>query len=90
MDEDMEQPICTEVTCHASTGGKIQLVKFELSADYGFSFSRKYQVPDGWDESQIAEFQRNKTQALRNEIERLAQSEYDSLVEQKRELNAGS
>lgn len=85
----MDEPKCIEVSSWVSTGGKVQLVKFELNADYSFGESRKYSIPEGWTEQQVSEFHYEKTIELRGQIEPLAQQELDDLIAQKQQLKNG-
>jgi hypothetical protein len=83
----MSEPKCIEVTASTSTGGRVQLVKFELSSDYHFSMTRRYSIPDDWTEDQVKEFNYEKTLELREQLEPIAQQEFDDLINQKKELN---
>lgn len=78
-----DKPVCTEVTVSCSVGGKVQIVKFEYSADFHYSMSRKYSVPEDWDAADIEEFQHNATADLRTQIEQVAQKELDELISQR-------
>lgn len=79
----MSEPRCIEASASVSVGGKIQVVKYEYTADYFFNFSRKYEIPEGWTEQDIADFQQNKAIELREQIEPLAQTEMDELIAQR-------
>lgn len=77
------EPICTEVTVSSSVGGKVQIVKFEYTADFHYSMSRKYSVPEGWTEQDVRDFQQDKTIELRENLEGIAQAEMDELIQQR-------
>jgi len=79
----MADPICTEVSVSASVGGKVQIVKFEYSADFHYSMSRKFTVPEDWDEKEIKNFQTDRTLALREDLENIAQAEMNELIKQR-------
>lgn len=79
----MTEPKCTEVTVSCSVGGKVQIVRFEYTADFHYSMSRKYAVPENWDETEVNVFQINKTADLRAELEQVAQAEMDDLISQR-------
>lgn len=79
------QPVCTEVSVSASVGGKVQIVKFEYTADFHYSMSRKFSIPEGWKDKEIKSFQQDKTLALREELEHIAQAEMDELIKQRDE-----
>lgn len=80
-----EQPFCTEVVCSSSVGGKVQIVKFEYSADYHFSVSRKYSVPAGWTEDDVQDFQNDKVIELRGQLEAIDEAEMAELMRQRDE-----
>lgn len=81
----MTKPLCTEVTVSASVGGKVQIVKYEYTADFHYSQSRKYSVPEEWSEQDVTDFQNTATIGLREELETLAQAEVDELIRQRDE-----
>lgn len=80
------EPVCTEVTCSSSVGGKVQIVKFEYSADFHYSMSRKYDVPKDWTERDIEDFQVEKEKELRGLVEVLADVEMQELMAQRDEV----
>lgn len=82
-----EQPVCTEVVCSSSVGGKVQIVKFEYTADYHFSITRKYSVPDGWTEDDVRDFQNDKVIELRGLLEPIDEAEMAELLRQRDESN---
>lgn len=79
----MSEPTCTGCVVSASVGGKVQIVKFEYSADFHYAMSRTYDVPDDWNEDQVREFQQDKTIELRANLEGIAQAEMDELITQR-------
>lgn len=81
-----DSPVCTEVTISASVGGKVQIVKYEYTADFHYSQSRKYSVPESWSEQDVTDFQNTATIGLREELETLAQAEVDELIRQRDEV----
>lgn len=81
-----DKPVLIEAGASVSTGGKVQLKKFELSADYHFHLSGKWAMPPGWTEAQAEEFRHEQVLRLRKELEPIAQSEIDDLLEQKANL----
>lgn len=87
VDPGAKQPVLIETGASVSTGGKLQLKKFELSADYHFHLSGKWSVPEEWTEEQAEEFRHEQALRLRRELEPLAQAEIDDLLEQKSNLN---
>jgi hypothetical protein len=82
-----EKPVLIEAGASASTGGKVQLKKFELSADYHFHLSGKWTIPPDWDEDKAQQFRHEQVLRLRRELEPLAQAEIDDLMEQKANLS---
>lgn len=85
MAPDDKQPVCTEIVCSSSVGGKVQIVKFEYSADYHFSMTRKYDAPEGWSEDDIRDFQIDKIIQLRGQLEEIADAEMAELLRQRDE-----
>lgn len=81
-----DQPKCVEVSDTVSVGGKIQIVKYEVDQTYFYSFTRKYEIPEGWNERDVEDFQLTKAAELRDQLEPLAQAEVDALLEQKADL----
>jgi hypothetical protein len=79
------EPRCTEVTVSASVGGKVQIVKFEYTADFHYSMTRKYDIPEDWAETDVLDFQHDKTVLLREQLEVAAQAEMDELMRQRDE-----
>lgn len=85
MSEEITKPKCTEATVSSSVGGKVQIVKYEYSADFHYSMTRKYDVPEGWTEEDVDDFQKDKVIELRGVLERIAQAEMDDLLKQRDE-----
>lgn len=83
---EIDKPQLIEAGASVSTGGKLQLKKFELSADYHFHVSGKWAMPPGWTDEQAEEFRHEQVLRLRKELEPIAQAEIDDLLEQKAQL----
>lgn len=83
----MSEPRCTEATVSSSVGGKVQIVKFEYSQDFHYSFTRKYDVPENWTEQDVKDFQQDKVVELRTQLEGLANAEVEELMKQRDGLN---
>lgn len=81
-----EAPKLIEVGASVSTGGKLQLKKFELSADYHYHLSGKWAMPDSMSEDEAEQFRHEQALRLRKELEPLAQAEIDDLLDQKSNL----
>lgn len=81
-------PKCIEASASVSVGGRIQIVKFEYSQDFHFSFNRRYEIPDDWTEEDVKRFQLDKSAELRAEIETMAEAELAELMAQRDELNS--
>jgi ribosomal protein S7 len=77
-----------EMTCSVTVGGKVQLVKFELSSDYSVTLGGTWTV-DGLDEREVEALRHETLLKLREELEPVAQAELDDLFEQKKDLNGG-
>lgn len=78
-----EAPRLIETGASVSTGGKVQIKKYELSADYHLSVNAKWSVPPDMTESEAEAFRHEQILRLKKELEPLAQSEVDDLLEQK-------
>lgn len=87
MADDKAQPVCTEIVCSSSVGGKVQIVKYEYQADYHFSITRKYSVPEGWTEDDVRDFQNDKVIELRGLLEPIDEAEMAELLRQRDEQN---
>ena len=85
MSED--KPVLLEVGVSVSTGGKVQLKKYELSSDYHLSVNGKWKVPSDWSDEEAEEFRNEQILRLRSELEPIAQAEVDELLEQKANLS---
>jgi hypothetical protein len=78
-----DKPRLIETGASVSTGGKVQLKKYELSADYHLSLNAKWTIPPGMSEDEAEEFRHEQILRLKRELEPLAQAEVDDLLEQK-------
>lgn len=80
------EPRLIETGASVSTGGKVQLKKYELSSDYHYSLNAKWSIPGDWTEEQAEEFRHEQALRLKKELEPLAQAEVDDLLQQKANL----
>lgn len=81
-----DQAVLIECGVSVSTGGKVQLKKYELSSDYHLSVNGKWRVPESWDEKDAEEFRHEQILRLKSELEPIAQAEVDELLTQKANL----
>jgi hypothetical protein len=81
------KPTPLEITVSSSTGGKVQIVKFEYSEDYHFSQSEKWSIPEDWTTDQIEEFRGSVQDRLDNSLGNLAQIKVNELIEQRDAIN---
>lgn len=79
------EPQLIECGASVSTGGKVQLKKYELSADYHLNLSSKWSMPPGMTEEDAEAFRHEQILRLKKELEPLAQAEVDDLLDQKSE-----
>lgn len=79
----MSQPTPKEITVSARTGGKVQIVKFELSGDYSYSAGGTWTIPEDWSDSQVEEFRQYQLSKLIEELEGPAQNSLDDLYRQR-------
>lgn len=87
MTKPQTEPICTEILVSSSIGGKVQIVKYEYTADFHYSMSRKYDVPSEWTEQDVKDFQQDRTIELRSQVEGFAETEMEELLKQRDEQN---
>lgn len=80
-----EEPQLIECGASVSTGGKIQIKKYEISSDYHLNLSSKWSMPPGMTEEEAESFRHEQILRLKKELEPLAQSEVDDLLDQKSE-----
>lgn len=78
----MSEPTLTNVEITASTGGRVQIVKFNLQNEFGFGYTEKYTIPIDWSEERIETWQHNKMLAIKARVDEFAQVEQDALLEQ--------
>ena len=81
-----KKPELKEISVQASVGGKVQIVKYQYSADYHYSMSQKYDV-EGMNELEAAEFRDEAIKQLRGHLEDVGQAEIDALLDQRKRLN---
>lgn len=78
----MPGPKLEEVVVSASFGGKVGIVKFDLSADYHLSQTRRYSIPEDYTNEQAEAFQETAQVKIQAAVDALAQAELDKLLEQ--------
>jgi hypothetical protein len=79
----MSEPKLEEVVISVSFGGKVQIIKYEIGSDYHVSQTRRYSIPEDWNNVQAEEFQAEEHDRLRSEVEEVAQKELDALLDAK-------
>lgn len=77
----MSEPRCTEVEITASTGGSVQIVKFNLRNDFGFTYTERYTIPADWTPERVREWQEAKTDEIKDKVDEFAQAEQDALLD---------
>lgn len=79
---DITEPRCLEATISRGGGGKVAIVDFgRHSSDYSIFFSRKYEIPEGWDDEVVAAFQVAKHDELVELIDAIDQDEMDKRLD---------
>lgn len=76
----MSEPICKEVEISVRTGGSVQIVKFNLRNDFGFTYAERYTVPTDWSEERLEQWKVAKTKEIKDKIDQFAQVEQDALL----------
>lgn len=82
----MSEAKLKEVVVSASAGGKVQIVKYEYSEDYGFSMTQRFDV-EGMDEEEAMAFRQNQIDVLREHLGEICQREVDRLMAERDRLN---
>lgn len=63
--EQLTEPRCIEVACHWAIDGKVAIRDYgKHSSGYSGSMSRRFQIPEGWTQDQIDDFQLAQRQHL--------------------------
>jgi hypothetical protein len=73
-----DQPVIKEITVHYGGGGKVQLEQYVQGSEYGCNISRTYVAPSSWDDNQVAVFELETVEALKEQLEPILQGEHDS------------
>lgn len=77
----MSDPVCSEVDITVTSGGKVQIVKFDLQNEFSFGYSEKYTVPADWSADRFEAWLATKTAAIKEKVDAFAQVEQDALLE---------
>lgn len=81
------QPKCVEISVQHSGGGKVSLRSYgAIQSSWGLSMSRRFEIPEGWTQDQIDEFQIVEHDRLHSLIEPIDQAEFDERAEQSTEV----
>lgn len=73
-----DTPKIKEIRVHWGGEGKVQLEEYgKQSSGYGCNISRTYEVPEDWDENQIAVFELETMTAIKEQLEPILQGEHD-------------
>lgn len=76
----MTEPNCTSVEIQVSTGGSVQIVKFNLRNEFGMTYTEKYTIPKDWSAERVETWRENKTAQLKEKVDAHAQVEQDALL----------
>ena len=79
---EKREPKLEEVVVSASFGGKVGLVKYDLSADYHLSQTRRYSIPEDYTNEMAEAFQEEAQGEIQKAVDARAQVELDKLLEQ--------
>ena len=77
-----ESPQLREINISFSAGGKVSIVKYDVSSDYHISASKRYEIPDGMSEEDVAAFEEQKYNELRQLIDDRANAEFEERYNQ--------
>jgi hypothetical protein len=78
----VSEPRCIEVSVTRAQGGKVSIVKYDHSSDWFNSLGRRYEIPEGWTEEEVAAFQKQKQAELVSLIDEQDQVDYDERAAQ--------
>lgn len=77
----MSKPVAKECEISVTTGGKIQIVKFNLANDFGITITERFDVPKDWSQEELDEWLLEKTSEIKGKVDHFAQQEQDALLE---------
>lgn len=78
-----EEPRCIEVSVTRSGGGKVALQDYgKHTSDWFISMGRRFEIPEGWTQEQIDEFQLEKHDELVGLVDPLDQSAFEERASQ--------
>jgi hypothetical protein len=73
-----DTPRILKTSVNYSGGGKVAIKDFgKISSDYYAAITRQWQVPADWTEDQVAVFELEQIEALREQLDPVLQSEFD-------------
>lgn len=78
----MSEPVLKEININFSAGGKVSIIKYDISSDYHVSASRRYEIPESWTDDEIREFEAKVYEEVRLTVDERAQAEFDERFEQ--------
>lgn len=75
----MNEPTIRTVTVHWGGGGKVQLEEYgKQSSEYGCNVSRTYELPEDYTAEQLALFELETIQDIKDQLEPILQEEHDN------------
>lgn len=78
---DLDTPRCVEVSVTRSQGGKVAIVKYDHNSDWFISMSRRFAVPEGWDQDAIDAFQVEEHDKLKAIVDAMDTEEMNTRLE---------
>lgn len=76
------EPKLKEINVSFSAGGKVQIIKFDVSSDYHISASERYEIPEEMSNEDARAFRDAKYTEIRALVDAQAQAEFDDRWEQ--------
>lgn len=76
------EPQVLEVSANFSAGGKVSIVKYDVSSDYHVSISKKYAIPEDWDDERATDFLLEKYDEIRSMVDERSDNEFEARFEQ--------
>ena len=74
-----DMPKIKEIRVHWGGEGKVQLEEYGKQASgYGCNISRTYEIPSDWTDDQVATFELETIQFIKEQLEPVLQAEHDN------------
>lgn len=73
-----KEPRCIESRIHRGGGGKVAIMEYgKVSSDYSVNITRAYEIPAGWTEDQVTEFEAEKLAEFKERLDPVLDDEFE-------------